>query len=75
MQEIHKTKKRKGSFVVSPFFFCRSPNVDIFMEFLAFDEELNIVAQALDDVVACLLPPPPNPVLSQQDPAQAPYHT
>ena len=28
------------------------------MEFLAFDEELNEVAQALDDTVAHLLPPP-----------------
>ena len=29
------------------------------MEFLAIDEELNEVAQALDDAVAHLLPPPP----------------
>ena len=28
------------------------------MEFLAFDEQLNEVAQALDDAVAHLLPPP-----------------
>ena len=39
-------------------FFCRSPNVDIFVEFLAFNEELNKVAQVLDDMVAHLLPPP-----------------
>ena len=63
MQEIYKSKeqkrKRKWSSVVFPLFFCRSPNVDIFTEFLAFDEELNEVAQALDDVVAHLLFPPP----------------
>ena len=30
------------------------------MEFLAFDKELNKVAQALDEAVAHLLPPPPD---------------
>ena len=33
--------------------------MDIFAEFLAFDEELNEVAQGLDDMVAHLLSPPP----------------
>ena len=46
--------------------------MDIFTEFLAFDEELNEVAQALDDVVVHLLPPPHNQVLPQQGHAQAP---
>ena len=32
--------------------------MDIFVEFLAFDEEFNEVAQALDDAVAHLLPSP-----------------
>ena len=59
MEEIHKTKKEEKGFSGSPlFFFCRSPNVDIFVEFLAFNEEVNEVAQALDEAVAHLLPPP-----------------
>ena len=63
MQEIYKNNKKeeknkKRSLVVFPPFFCRSPNMDIFAEFLAFDEELNEVSQSLDDVVAHLLPPP-----------------
>ena len=44
--------------------------MDIFTEFLAFDEEQNEVAQALDEAVAHLLPPSPNQVLPQQDHAQ-----
>ena len=43
--------------------------MDIFTEFLAFDGELNEVAQALDDVVVHLLPP--DQVLPQQGHAQA----
>ena len=39
---------------------------------MAFDEELNEVAQALDEAIAHLLPPPPNEVVPQQDPAQDP---
>ena len=44
---------------------------DIFVEFLTFDEELNEVAQVLDDVVAHLLPPPPIK-FCHNGPAQAP---
>ena len=44
-----KVKENKGVQESYPHFFCRSINVDIFMEFLAFDEELNEVAQAFDD--------------------------
>ena len=66
------TKKEREFSSFFPFFFCRSPNVDIFTGFLAFDEKLNEVDQALDDVVAHLLPPPPDKVLSQQGLAQAP---
>ena len=40
--------------------------MDIFAEFLAFDDELNEVAQALDDAVVHLLSPPPNKVLPQE---------
>ena len=57
--------------MVFPLFFCRSPNVDI-VEFLTFDTELNEVAQVLDDIVACLLPPPPDQALPQQGHTQAP---
>ena len=73
MQEIYKSNKKeeKESSSFSPFFF-RSPIVDIFAAFLAFDEELNEVAQVLGDVVACLLPPPPDQVLPQQGLAHAP---
>ena len=46
--------------------------MDIFVEFLAFDEELNEVAQALDEAVVQLLPPSPNQVPPQQDPTQTP---
>ena len=46
-------------------FFCRSLNVDIFVEFLAFDEE------TLDDTVAHLLPHHPDQVPPEQDQAQA----
>ena len=67
-----KKRKRKSSLVVFPLFFCRSPNVDIFAEFLTFDEELNEVDQALDDAVACLLLPPPDQVLPQQGLTQGP---
>ena len=49
--------------------------MDIFADFLAFDEELNEVAQALDGVVAHLLLPPPDQVPPQQGHAQAPSHT
>ena len=42
------------------------------MEFLAFDEDLNEVAQVLDDVVAQLLPPPPDQVPPQQGPTDSP---
>ena len=42
------------------------------MEFLAFSKDLNEVAQALDEAVACLLPTNPNQVPPQQDPAQDP---
>ena len=73
-QQKQKRGKEKGkkfsSF--SPFLFFRSPNVDIFAEFLAFDEEFNAVAQALDEAVAHLLAPPPDQVSPQQDHAQAP---
>ena len=44
--------------------------MDIFAEFLAFDEELNKVAQSLDETVAHLLLPPPDHVPLQQDPTQ-----
>ena len=46
--------------------------MDIFAEFLAFDEELNKVAQVLDEAVAHLLLPPPDQVLLQQDSTQDP---
>ena len=52
-------KERTKELVVLSHFSCRSINVDNFVEFLAFDEELNEVAQALDKDVAHLLPPPP----------------
>ena len=68
-------KNKKISSVVFPPFLCRSPNVDIFAEFLAFDEELNKVAQALDAAVAHLLPQPPDQVLPPQGHAEAPSHT
>ena len=42
------------------------------MEFLAFNEELNQLTQALDEAVACLLPTDPDQVPSQQDPTQDP---
>ena len=42
------------------------------MEFLAFDEDLNEVAQALDEAVAGLLLPNSNKIPPQQDPAQDP---
>ena len=68
MQEIYKSNKKEEKnkekeFSGSPVFFCRSSNVDIFAEFLAFDEELNEVAQALDDMVPYLLLLPPDQVL------------
>ena len=44
------------------------------MEFLAFDEELNEVAQALDDAVAHLLPPPLIMFCHKRAPHR-PYHT
>ena len=44
--------------------------MDIFTEFLAFDEELDEVAQALDEAVGQLLPPSPDQVPLQQDPTQ-----
>ena len=71
MQEMYKqNKKRKKTkeSVVLFHFFCRSINVDIFTEIMAFDEELNKVAQVLDEVVAHLLPPTPYQVLPQSDP-------
>ena len=44
------------------------------MEIMAFNEELNEVSQVLDEAVAHLLPPPPDPnqVPLQQYPAQDP---
>ena len=42
------------------------------MEFMAFDEELDDVAQVLDDVVAHLLPTSPDQVFPQQGPTQDP---
>ena len=57
-RDTQNKKKRKRSLVVFPLFYCGSLNVDIFTEFLAFDEELNEVAQALDEAVAHLLPHP-----------------
>ena len=38
------------------------------MAIIAFDEELNKVAQMLDEAVAHLLPPSPDHVLPQLDP-------
>ena len=52
MQKQNKKKKRTKELVVLSHFFYRSINVDIFVEFLAFDEELNKVAQALDEAIA-----------------------
>ena len=42
------------------------------MEFVAFDEELNEIAQALDEAVAHLQPTNPDQVPSQWDPTQDP---
>ena len=44
---------------------------DIFAEFLAIDEELKEAAQDLGDVVAHLLPPPPDQIPPEQDQARA----
>ena len=76
MQEMLKTKQKvqkyKGVFVVSfrclpQIYKCRYLHVDIFMGLMAFDEGLNEVTQALDEVVAHLLPANPNQVPIQQD--------
>ena len=78
MQEMYKiniNREMKKEFSGFPPFSCRSPNVDIFMEFLAFDKELNEVAQALDDTVACLLPPPPFNFHHNRTLHKSPYHT
>ena len=75
VQHQHKKRKKKSVVVFVPFFFCRSPNGDIFMEFLAFDEELNEVAQGLDDTIAHLLPPSPKSSSATMGPCKAPYHT
>ena len=69
MYKINNKEKKEKEFSGFCLFFCRSLNVDIFTEFLAFDEELNKVAQILDEAVAHLLPP--NQVLPQQGHAQA----
>ena len=66
MQKI--LEKKFSSF---PFLFCRFLNMVIFEEFLAFDEVLDEVMQALDEAVAHLLPPPPN---QQQTLPVAPQH-
>ena len=80
IQEIYKSNRKRGKEQGKgvkwfPLFFYRSPNVDIFAEFLAFDEELNEVAQALDNMVAHLLPPAPNQDQPQQGHTQTPSHT
>ena len=77
MQVIYKSNKKEEKEKESssfPLFFCRSPNVDIFMEFLAFDEKLNEVAQVLDDVLTHLLPPHQS-CSATTGPCTAPYHT
>ena len=75
MQTQNKKRKRTNELVVLSHFFCISINVDIFAEFLAFDEKLNEVAQALDEAVSHLSLPTPDQVLLQQDPTETPYHT
>ena len=48
--------------------------MDIFTEFLAFDEGSNEVAKALDDAVACLLPHPLIKFCQNRAPHRPPPH-
>ena len=70
--KIKREKKNKGVLLVLSPSFPQIHKPDIFTEFLAFNEKLNEVAQALDEAVAHLLPIDPNQVPSQQDPTQDP---
>ena len=49
--------------------------MDVFTGIMAFDEDLDGVAQVLDEEVSCLLPINPEQPPIQQNPTQTPYHT
>ena len=72
-----KERKRTKELVVLSNFFYRSISMDIFAEIMAFNEELNEVAQVLDEVVAHLLLPPPAPIRFHHNRTlpKTPYHT
>ena len=74
-KKAKEQKKNKRSLVVFPVLFCTFPNVDIFAEFLASDEELNKVTQALDEAVAQLLPHPLIKFLYNRATHRPPSHT
>ena len=75
MQKQNKKRKRTKELVVLSHFFCRSINVDIFTEIMAFGEELDKVAQVMDEAVAHMLLPPPITFCHNRALPKTPYHT